>query len=84
MTEKSTKPQLRFAGFDDTWEQRKFEDVYALRHNDGIELESASSGDATLAKHTVFNAFSFFLMNRRSWLERIKRTLILWTPQIQP
>ena len=23
MTEKSTKPQLRFAGFDDTWEQRK-------------------------------------------------------------
>lgn len=26
----------------------------------------------------------FFLMNRRSWLERIKRTLMLWTPQIQP
>ena len=27
MTEKSTKPQLRFAGFDDTWEQRKLGDV---------------------------------------------------------
>lgn len=23
MTEKNAKPQLRFAGFDDTWEQRK-------------------------------------------------------------
>ena len=31
MTEKSTKPQLRFAGFDDTWEQRKFSDVVTTR-----------------------------------------------------
>ena len=30
MTEKSTKPQLRFAGFDDTWEQRKFADVVQI------------------------------------------------------
>ena len=30
MTEKSAKPQLRFAGFDDTWEQRKFEDVVQI------------------------------------------------------
>ena len=28
MTEKSAKPQLRFAGFDDTWEQRKFSEQY--------------------------------------------------------
>lgn len=28
MTEKSTKPQLRFAGFDDTWEQRKLGDIF--------------------------------------------------------
>lgn len=28
MTEKSAKPQLRFAGFDDTWEQRKFDEVF--------------------------------------------------------
>ena len=27
MTEKNAKPQLRFAGFDDTWEQRKLGDV---------------------------------------------------------
>ena len=31
-------------------------DVYDLRHDDGIELESASYGDATLAKHTGLNA----------------------------
>ena len=28
MTEKNAKPQLRFAGFDDTWEQRKFGEVF--------------------------------------------------------
>ena len=27
MTEKNAKPQLRFAGFDDTWEQRKAVDI---------------------------------------------------------
>ena len=27
MTEKNAKPQLRFAGFDDTWEQRKLSDI---------------------------------------------------------
>ena len=27
MTEKNAKPQLRFAGFDDTWEQRKLGDI---------------------------------------------------------
>mgnify|MGYP001068066777 CR=1 FL=1 len=27
MTEKNAKPQLRFAGFDDTWEQRKVTDL---------------------------------------------------------
>ena len=35
-------------------------DVYALRHDDGIELECASSGDATLAKHTGFKAYKIF------------------------
>lgn len=28
MTEKNAKPQLRFAGFDDTWEQRKLGEIY--------------------------------------------------------
>ena len=30
MTEKSAKPQLRFAGFDDTWEQRKAKDLCSI------------------------------------------------------
>ena len=30
MTEKSTKPQLRFAGFDDTWEQRKVSELFRV------------------------------------------------------
>lgn len=35
-------------------------DVYALRHDDGIELECASAGDITLVKHTGFNAYKSF------------------------
>ena len=35
-------------------------DVYALRHDDSIELENTSSGDATLAKHTGFNVYKSF------------------------
>jgi len=35
-------------------------DVYALRHDDDIELECASSGDTTLAKHTGFKAYKSF------------------------
>ena len=35
-------------------------DVYALRHNDDIELECTSSGDAILATHTVFKAYKSF------------------------
>lgn len=35
-------------------------DVYALRLDDGIELECASSGDAILAKHTGFSVYKSF------------------------
>ena len=35
-------------------------DGYAGRHDDSIELEKTSSGDATLAKHTGFNAYKSF------------------------
>ena len=35
-------------------------DVYALRHDDGIELECASAGDITLVKNTGFNAYKSF------------------------
>ena len=33
MTEKIAKPQLRFAGFDDTWEQRKFGEITSKYEN---------------------------------------------------
>lgn len=35
-------------------------DVYALRHDDSVELEAASSGDAILATHTSFNVYKSF------------------------
>lgn len=31
MTKKSDTPAIRFKGFTDTWEQRKFSDVVATR-----------------------------------------------------
>ena len=34
MTEKIAKPQLRFAGFDDTWEQRKLGEVYNFQYGE--------------------------------------------------
>ena len=57
MTEKSAKPQLRFAGFDDTWEQRKFEDI-AVRSSTissesglpRVEYEDIISGTGRLNK----------------------------------
>ena len=45
MTEKNAKPQLRFAGFDDTWEQRKFSDITfpaGEKNRDNLPLESYS------------------------------------------
>lgn len=36
------------------------EDVYALRHDDSIELECASAGDAALKKLTGFNNYKSF------------------------
>ena len=57
MTEKIAKPQLRFAGFDDTWEQRKFEDI-AVRSSSissesglpRVEYEDIISGTGRLNK----------------------------------
>ena len=43
MTEKSAKPQLRFAGFDDTWEQRKLGDVVDVCS--GRDYKHLSEGD---------------------------------------
>ena len=38
MTEKIAKPQLRFAGFDDTWEQRKLGDIADVTKLAGFEF----------------------------------------------
>lgn len=40
MTEKIAKPQLRFAGFDDTWEQRKLGEI--------VDVTSGFMGDSLL------------------------------------
>ena len=37
MTKENGKPQIRFAGFDDAWEQRKFEDIFKL--SQGLQIE---------------------------------------------
>ena len=43
MTEKSAKPQLRFAGFDDTWEQRKLGEVLISLQNNTLSRADLSS-----------------------------------------
>ena len=40
MTEKSAKPQLRFAGFDDTWEQRKVFELAEKTYGGGTPATS--------------------------------------------
>ena len=45
MTEKSTKPQLRFAGFDDTWEQRKLGDIFKYEQPQAYIVESTEYDD---------------------------------------
>ena len=61
MTEKSTKPQLRFAGFDDTWEQRKLCDVVKeITRNDPeseapIMMITANNGFIEQSERYAFN-----------------------------
>ena len=57
MTEKAVKPQIRFAGFNDAWEQRKFEEI-AVRSSSicsdanlpRVEYEDIVSGAGRLNK----------------------------------
>ena len=44
MTEKTAKPQIRFAGFDDAWEQRKLEDFGKATGGTSIESEFSEDG----------------------------------------
>ena len=55
MTEKSAKPRLRFAGFDDTWEQRKLGEVGSVSMCRRIFKEQTSeSGDIPFYKIGTF------------------------------
>ena len=45
MTEKIAKPQLRFAGFDDTWEQRKLGDIFKYEQPQAYIVESTEYDD---------------------------------------
>ena len=44
MTEKIAKPHLRFAGFDDTWEQRKLGDMAKYRNGKAHENDISEQG----------------------------------------
>lgn len=59
MTEKIAKPHLRFAGFDDTWEQRKLSDIATMHARIGWQnlrtSEFLDSGDYMLITGTDFN-----------------------------
>ena len=50
MTEKSTKPQLRFAGFDDTWEQRKLGELSSLITKGTTPLDKSNMGTVNFVK----------------------------------
>ena len=59
MTEKIAKPQLRFAGFDDTWEQRKLSELTSMHARIGWQnlrtSEFLDSGNYMLITGTDFN-----------------------------
>lgn len=57
MTEKTNVPEIRFAGFTDPWEQRKFSDLtdrVSIQSSDSdlpqVEYEDIVSGEGTLNK----------------------------------
>ena len=50
MTEKSAKPQLRFAGFDDTWEQRKLGELSSLITKGTTPLDKSNMGTVNFVK----------------------------------
>ena len=45
MTEKKAKPQIRFAGFSDTWEQRKLGDIFKYEQPQAYIVESTEYDD---------------------------------------
>ena len=60
MTEKSTKPQLRFAGFDDTWEQRKLKEI----------ADKVTEKNTDLAVQETFtNSAEFGIISQRDFFD---------------
>lgn len=45
MTKENGKPQIRFAKFKDTWEQRKFKDTFDYMQNNALSRAELSSAD---------------------------------------
>ena len=35
MTKETGTPQIRFSGYNDTWEQRKLKDIFIFKYGDG-------------------------------------------------
>ena len=58
MDEKSLKPQLRFKGFTDAWEQRKFQDMFSFERPDPYIVKSDKySNEYTMPVLTANKAF---------------------------
>ena len=57
MTEKIAKPQLRFAGFDDTWEQRKLNEVSDVRDGTHDSPKYQSIGHPFVTSKNVKNGY---------------------------
>ena len=58
MDEKSLKPQLRFKGFTDAWEQRKFQDIFSFERPDNYIVKSDKySNEYTMPVLTANKAF---------------------------
>ena len=60
MTEKSTKPQLRFAGFDDTWEQRKAVDIADYSKGNGYsKSDLTENGTPIILYGRLYTKYQF-------------------------
>ena len=58
MDKKSLKPQLRFKGFTDAWEQRKFQDIFSFERPDNYIVKSDKySNEYTMPVLTANKAF---------------------------
>ncbi len=53
MTEKAVKPEIRFAGFNDAWEQRKLGDTFDFLQNNTLSRADLSS-DSGVAKNVHY------------------------------